>query len=264
MNTPSAPQPSPLKLHSWNVNGIRAALGKNFAEYVESEAPDILCLQETKASPEQVVLPACLSGWHAVWAAAEKKGYSGTAIFSREAPLSSRLGMSIPHHDTEGRVIAAEFPGFWLVNVYTPNSQDELRRLPYRQTWDRDFLAYLKKLEAQKPVIFCGDLNVAHTELDIARPKENRRNAGFTDEERAGFSAFAESGFVDTFRHFHPGEPGHYSWWSLRGGARQRNVGWRLDYFCASTGLMPQVKSARILASVMGSDHCPVELILDV
>lgn len=262
MNAPFIPHQDTLKFHSWNVNGFRAALGKGFSEYVTEHVPDFLCLQETKACPEQVNLPDCLQDWHASWNVAEKKGYSGTAIFSKQAPVSVLLGMKDPRHDQEGRVISAEFEKFWLVNVYTPNAQDELRRLPYRQAWDRDFLEHLQRLEQTKPVILCGDLNVSHTELDIARPKENRNSAGFSDEERAGFTRLIEAGFIDTFRHLHPGEPGHYSWWSFRGGARQRNVGWRLDYFCISGSLLPQLVSASIHSQVTGSDHCPVELIL--
>ncbi|MEZ5434921.1 MAG: exodeoxyribonuclease III [Verrucomicrobiales bacterium] len=248
-----------LKFHSWNVNGFRAALGKGFSEYVTEHVPDFLCLQETKASPEQVSLPDCLRDWHASWNVAEKKGYSGTAIFSKQAPVSVLLGMKDPRHDQEGRVISAEFEKFWLVNVYTPNAQDELRRLPYRQAWDRDFLEHLQRLEQTKPVILCGDLNVSHTELDIARPKENRNSAGFSDEERAGFTRLIEAGFIDTFRHLHPGESGHYSWWSFRGGpakgmwAGGSTISASPDHYCRSWSPL------RSIPQVTGSDHCPVE-----
>ena len=249
-----------MKLISWNVNGIRAVIKKNFAEFVADHQPDILCLQETKARPEQVDLPLEMGGYHAFWYSAEKPGYSGTALFSKVAPLEVRYGLGIDEHDTEGRVITAEFDNFFLVTVYTPNSQNELRRLPYRQQWDADFLAYCKDLEKSKPVIFCGDLNVAHQEIDLARPKQNRKNAGFSDEERASFDTIVNSGFVDSFRHFYPDKTEAYSWWSYRAGARGKNIGWRLDYFCVSAPFMEQVKQAEILADVLGSDHCPVVL----
>jgi len=253
-----------MRLISWNVNGIRATLNKGFADFVAAEQPDVLCLQETKARPEQVQLPLEMAGYHGFWNSAEKAGYSGTAIFSRVAPLHVGYGIGHEHHDREGRVITAEFADFSLVTVYTPNSQDELRRLEYRQQWDADFLAYVKNLEAEKnkPVIFCGDLNVSHQEIDLARPKENRRNPGFTDEERAGFGNMLDAGFVDTFRHLYPEQRNAYSWWSYRGGARERNVGWRLDYFLTSTPLRERIVEADILAHVHGSDHCPVRLIL--
>lgn len=249
-----------MKLVSWNVNGIRAVLKKNFSEFVTEHSPDVLCLQETKARPEQVDLPLEMGGYHAYWNAAEKPGYSGTAVFSRQAPLNVSYGIGIGEHDTEGRVITAEFPDFFLVTVYTPNSQNELRRLPYRRRWNADFLAYCKNLEKSKPVAFCGDLNVAHREIDLARPKQNRRNAGFSDEERADFDAILEAGFIDTFRHFHPDKTGAYSWWSYRAGARGKNIGWRLDYFCVSAPFMQRVQKAEILSGVLGSDHCPVVL----
>lgn len=252
-----------MKIHSWNVNGIRAGLKKGFEDYVLGHAPDLLLVQETKASPEQVELPLGLQGWENYWNSAEKKGYSGVAVFTRESPLAVTRGMGIPEHDTEGRVLTLEFPEFYLVCVYTPNAQNELRRLEYRQRWDRDFLAYVRGLDQKKPVIFGGDLNVAHTEIDLARPKENRKSAGFSDEERAGFDNIVEAGFIDSFRHFHPDEPEHYSWWSFRGGARARNVGWRIDYLCVSPRLEDRLVSAAIHAEVMGSDHCPVELILE-
>lgn len=251
-----------MKLHSWNVNGIRATLGKGFENYLLLHRPDLLLIQETKAHPDQVQLPDSLSDWSVHWNSAERKGYSGVATFTREQPLNVTRGLGIAEHDTEGRVLTLEFPDFHLVNVYTPNSQDGLRRLDYRQEWDRAFLAHMRKLEKEKPVIFAGDLNVAHTEIDLARPRDNRKNAGFTDEERAGFDAIVDAGFVDSFRHFHPGETGHYSWWSFRGGARARNVGWRIDYFCVSGKLIDRARSAAIHSAVTGSDHCPVELIL--
>lgn len=250
-----------MKLVSWNVNGIRACLGKDLPGFVTHHAPDILCLQETKARPEQVQLPLEFQGYHAYWNSAVKPGYSGVAIFSRIPPLDVRTGMGIEEHDSEGRVITAEFEDFQLVNVYTPNAQDELRRLDYRMRWDTAFRDFLKTLETRgKPVVFCGDLNVAHQEIDLARPKENRRSAGFSDEERAGFTALLDAGFTDTFRHFHPDLTGAYSWWSFRGGARARNVGWRIDYFGVSTAITPRLKSAGILPEVHGSDHCPVTL----
>ena len=245
-----------MKLISWNVNGLRAVLKKNFLEYLAEESPDILCLQETKASPEQVeqLWP---STYTTFWNSAEKKGYSGTAIFTRKRPTKVSQGIGIAGHDREGRVLTAEYEDFFLVNAYVPNSQRELTRLAYRQEWDRDFLAYLRKLEKSKPVIFCGDLNVAHTEIDLANPKANLKNHGFTPEERAGFSAMVQAGFVDTFREVEKGG-GHYTWWSPMGGARSRNVGWRLDYFLLSQSLRPRMKKAFIRAQVSGSDHCPV------
>ncbi len=252
-----------MKLISWNVNGIRSALGKGLPEFLVAERPDILCLQETKARPEQVPLPLEFGGYHPFWNSAEKPGYSGVAVFTRDKPLDVKEGMGLDAHDREGRVLTLEYPDFTLVNVYTPNSQDGLRRLPYRMEWDEAFRLYLKALEAGgKPVIFCGDLNVAHREIDIARPKENRRSAGFSDEERAGFDLLLASGFTDTFRHFYPDKTEAYSWWSLRGGARARNVGWRIDYFGTSGGLQGRLKDAAILPHVMGSDHCPVTLTL--
>lgn len=249
-----------MKLISWNVNGIRAVLNKGFAEWFASVQPDILCLQETKARPEQVDLPLEFAGYHQYWNAAEKAGYSGTLILTKHKPISVTNGIDIEHHDTEGRVITAEFEDFYLITVYTPNSQNELRRLDYRMQWDADFLSYCKELEKNKPVIFCGDLNVAHTEIDLARPKQNRKSAGFSDEERAGFDNIVGAGFVDTFRHFYPETTDAYTWWSYRAGARGKNIGWRIDYFCTSDALKPKLKSASILADVLGSDHCPVTL----
>ena len=251
-----------MKLLSWNVNGLRAVLGKGFGEFMAAERPDILCLQETKARPEQVPLPLELGGYHGYWNSAAKPGYSGVAVFSREKPLDITLGMGIDEHDTEGRVLTLEYPDFFLVNVYTPNAQDGLRRLPYRLTWDEAFRLHLATLAKRKPVVFCGDLNVAHQEIDIARPRENRFSPGFSDEERASFTRLFESGFVDTFRHLHPDAAEAYSWWSYRSGARPRNIGWRIDYFGVSTPLLQRVECAEILPQVHGSDHCPVGLVL--
>jgi exodeoxyribonuclease-3 len=251
-----------VKLISWNVNGLRSVLRKNFLEYLAEEKPDILCVQETKASPNDVeqLWPAEYTTY---WNSAEKKGYSGTVIFTCTRPVSVTCGMGRDEHDHEGRIVAAEYPGFYLVNVYVPNSKRELERLPYRQQWDADFLAYLKKLERKKPVVFCGDLNVAHTEIDLANPKANVRNHGFTEEERAGFQAFVDKGFIDTFREFEKGG-GHYSWWSPMAGARKRNVGWRIDYFLISSALRPGLKRAFIRPEILGSDHCPVGIELEV
>jgi exodeoxyribonuclease-3 len=247
-----------MKLISWNVNGIRAVLKKGFIDFLELHQPDMILLQEVKASPDQVEVAFEETGWDVHWNPAMKKGYSGVATFSKVPVLSSRLGIGWPEHDQEGRVVTTEHEDFFVVNVYTPNSQDELRRLPYRIEWNAAFLAYVKELEKTKPVIFAGDLNVAHREIDLARPKQNRKSAGFSDEERAGFDDIVAAGFIDTFRHLHPDEPDHYSWWSYRGGAREKNIGWRIDYFCVSSQLMPRVTSAAILPEVIGSDHCPV------
>lgn len=250
-------------LISWNVNGIRAALKKDFAQWFTETQPDVLCLQETKARPDQVELPLEFAGYHQFWNAAEKAGYSGTLILSKEKPISVANGIGIDQHDTEGRVITAEYPEYYLVTVYTPNAQSELKRLDYRLDWDSDFLAYCKDLEKSKPVIFCGDLNVAHNEIDLARPKGNRKNPGFSDQERASFDNIIAAGFTDTFRHFYPDTEAAYSWWSYRAGARGKNVGWRIDYFCASASLTPRLESASILADVLGSDHCPVTLTIN-
>ena len=247
-----------MRFISWNVNGLRAVLGKNFREAFEALDADFFCLQETKLQEGQVDLQ--LPGYHAYWNYADKKGYSGTAVFCRREPLHVTYGMGIDEHDHEGRVITLEMDGFYLVCVYTPNSQVGLRRLDYRMAWEDDFLAYIKRLDAQKPVIVCGDLNVAHQEIDLKNPQTNRRNAGFTDEERGKMSVLLDSGFVDTFRLLHPTEEGAYSWWSYRFRAREKNVGWRIDYFIVSQRLAPQVAEAAIHAEVMGSDHCPVEL----
>jgi len=257
-----------VKLISWNVNGLRAVLKKNFVEFVLEHDPDVLCLQETKARPEQVELPLELGHYRNYWNSAEKAGYSGTAIFTKTEPLGIRLGIGCHRSvegDKEGRVLTLEYPEYFLVTVYTPNSKNELLRLPYRMEWDIAFRQYLKSLEGEgKPVLASGDLNVAHQEIDLARPKTNRKSAGFSDEERAGFAELVNAGFVDTFRHFHPDKTGAYSWWSYRGGARANNVGWRIDYWCVSQDLTPKLKSATINADVPGSDHCPVTLEIDL
>ena len=248
-----------MKIISWNVNGIRAVIKKGFYDFIDEYKPDILCLQETKAHPEQVDIKLNQYPYQ-FWNSAEKKGYSGTAIFSKKKPLSVKNNIGIDKHDNEGRVIAVEFEDYFLVNVYTPNSKRELLRLEYRaQEWDVDFLKYLKKLEEEKPVIFCGDLNVAHKEIDLKNPKTNKRNAGFTDEERLGFDNYIESGFIDTFREFEKGE-GHYTWWSYMFNSRAKNVGWRIDYFCISQILRSKLTKSYILKDVMGSDHAPVAI----
>lgn len=245
-----------MKLISWNVNGLRACMGKGFLDFVHAEQPDMLCLQETKMQQGQADVP--LTDHQQYWCSAEKKGYSGTALFTKTAPLSVRYGLGIEEHDHEGRVITAEYTDFYLVTVYTPNSQDELKRLDYRMQWDDDFRAYLCALDQKKPVIVCGDLNVAHQEIDLKNPKTNRQNAGFTDEERAKLTTLLDAGFTDTFRHFYPDLEGAYSWWSYRFHAREKNAGWRIDYFLVSDRFVPRVKSARIFSEVFGSDHCPV------
>jgi len=249
-----------MKLVSWNVNGVRAALKKGAMDYFASGQADVICLQETKAHPGDVQHVAWPKGYEVFYNSAVKKGYSGTAMITRVKPLSVKHGIGLEAHDLEGRVITAEFADFFLVNVYQPNAQRGLTRLDYRtKEWDPAFLAFLKKLEKKKPVVFCGDLNVAHTEIDLTNPKTNRRNAGFTDEERTNFSAVLAKGFVDTFRVFEPG-PGHYTWWSQMMNCRARNIGWRVDYFVASEKLKPALKRAWISPEVMGSDHCPVGL----
>lgn len=250
-----------MKMLSWNVNGVRSALKKGLLEWMQASKADVICLQETKAHPGDVQHVEWPKGYTAHWHSAVKKGYSGTVVFTRgEAPLKLTDGIGVEEHDQEGRVITAEFADFFLLNVYQPNSQRGLTRLDYRtQSWDPAFLKYLKKLEKKKPVVFCGDLNVAHTEIDLTNPKTNRRNAGFTDEERQNFTALLGAGFVDTFREFEKG-PGHYSWWSQMMNCRARNIGWRVDYFVASQALGPQLKRAWIEPHVMGSDHCPVGL----
>lgn len=244
-----------MKLISWNVNGLRACVGKGFFEFLEREQPDMMCLQETKLQPEQA--PE-VEGYYDYWNSADKKGYSGTAIFSKTEPLAVTYGIGIDVHDHEGRVITAEYPEFYLVTVYVPNSQDGLKRLDYRMTWEDDFRAYLQALDQKKPVIVCGDMNVAHKEIDLKNPKTNRKNAGFTDEERAKMTELLDAGFVDTFRHFYPEVEGVYSWWSYRFKAREKNAGWRIDYFLVSERFIDRVKDARILTDVFGSDHCPV------
>ena len=249
-----------MKCISWNVNGIRACITKGFEDRFRELDADIFCLQETKCQQGQVELE--LPGYHQYWNYANRRGYSGTAVFTKKEPISVKNGIGIEEHDKEGRVITLEFKEFYFVTVYTPNSQSELRRLEYRMEWERDFLAYLLKLQESKPVICCGDLNVAHEEIDLKNPKTNRKNAGFTDEERACFTKVLESGFIDTYRHFNPDKEGIYSWWSYRFKAREKNAGWRIDYFCASKDLENNLVSADIHTQILGSDHCPIELVV--
>lgn len=249
-----------MKLISWNVNGLRACVGKGFYESLATLDADVVCLQETKLQAGQIDLS--LEGYETYWNYADKKGYSGTAIFTRRHPLSVTYGLGIDLHDHEGRIITAEYEDFYLVTAYVPNSQDGLRRLDYRQQWDKDLRAYLKELETRKPVVLCGDLNVAHREIDLKNPKSNRKNAGFTDEEREGFQQLLDAGFVDTFRHFYPDQTDIYSWWSYRFRAREKNAGWRIDYFVVSEALRPLLESAAIHTEIFGSDHCPVEVVL--
>lgn len=249
-----------MKLISWNVNGIRACVSKNFMEFFNEVDADIFCLQETKLQENQIDLQ--LEGYFQYWNYAKKKGYSGTAIFTKKEPLSVTYGINIEEHDQEGRVITLEFEDFYMITVYTPNSQNELKRLDYRMKWEDDFRAYLKKLDEIKPVIVCGDLNVAHKEIDLKNPKTNRKNAGFTEEERNKFTELLNEGFIDTFRYFYPNEENIYSWWSYRFKAREKNAGWRIDYFCTSEKLKDRLVSAKIHTEVLGSDHCPVELII--
>lgn len=251
-----------MKLISWNVNGLRACVGKNFMDFFHEIDADIFCIQESKLQEGQIDLD--LPGYHQYWNYAEKKGYSGTAIFTKQEPLNVFYGIGIEEHDKEGRVITLEFDKFYMITVYTPNSQNELARLPYRMQWEDAFLAYLKKLEETKPVVFCGDLNVAHKEIDLKNPKTNRKNAGFTDEEREKFSILLENGFIDTFRYFYPDVEGIYSWWSYRFQSRAKNAGWRIDYFVVSECLKNILKSAHIHTDILGSDHCPVECVLDI
>jgi exodeoxyribonuclease-3 len=250
-----------MRLLSWNVNGVRAALRKGLLEVIDESEADVICLQETKAHPGDVQHVSWPKGYTVFWNSAAKKGYSGTAVLTRKRPLEVRNGIGSRSHDAEGRVLAVEFPDFWLVDVYQPNSQRGLTRLDYRvKRWDPAFRSYLKKLQSKgKPALFCGDLNVAHTEIDLANPRTNRRNAGFTDEERRSFGRLLEAGFVDTFRVFEKG-PGHYTWWSQMGDCRARNIGWRVDYFIAAEKLRPALRRAWISHKVMGSDHCPVGL----
>lgn len=251
-----------MKLISWNVNGLRACIQKNFMESFQELDADFFCIQETKLQEGQIDLQ--LEGYYQYWNYAEKKGYSGTAIFTKQEPLNAAYGIGIEEHDKEGRVITLEYPEYYVITVYVPNSQNELARLPYRMKWEEDFLAYLKKLEEKKPVIFCGDLNVAHKEIDLKNPKTNRKNAGFTDEERACFTKVVESGFIDTFRYFYPEQTDIYSWWSYRFSARAKNAGWRIDYFCVSEGLKDKLIDAKIHTDIFGSDHCPVELDIEL
>lgn len=248
------------KMISWNVNGLRACVGKGFLDYFKAADADVFCLQETKLQEGQIELD--LPEYHQYWNYAEKKGYSGTAMFTKEEPICVTYGMGIEEHDHEGRVITAEFPDYYVVTCYTPNSQNELARLDYRMSWEDAWRAYLKKLEDKKPVIICGDFNVAHKEIDLKNPKTNRKNAGFTDEERGKFTELLDAGLIDTFRYFYP-ERQTYSWWSYRFKAREKNAGWRIDYFCVSECLKDRLKNAEIHTEVMGSDHCPVVLELD-
>ena len=250
------------KLISWNVNGLRAVAGKGFADVFKQLDADFFCLQETKLQAGQ--LDMAFDGYASYWNYADKKGYSGTAIYTRHTPLNVTYGMGIDEHDHEGRIVTLEMEHFYLVTCYTPNSQDELRRLDYRMEWERAFRDYLLRLDAAKPVIVCGDLNVAHEEIDLKNPKSNRRNAGFTDEERAAMTTLLQAGFIDTWRHFNPTLEGVYSWWSYRFQARAKNAGWRIDYFLASQRLAPQLQSVAIHTDIMGSDHCPVELVINI
>lgn len=250
-----------MKLISWNVNGLRAVLGKGFTDIMRELDADAVCLQETKCQAGQVEL--ALPGYHQYWNYAEKKGYSGTAILIRQQPLSVRYGIGVDEHDHEGRVITLELKDFFLITCYTPNSQRELTRLSYRMAWEDAFLAYIKRLEQSKPVVICGDLNVAHQEIDLKNPKTNMRNAGFTQEERDKMTVLLNSGLIDTFRYFHPDETGAYSWWSYQFHAREKNAGWRIDYFLTSLLLKDRLRSACIHPEIFGSDHCPIELVID-
>lgn len=251
-----------MKLISWNVNGLRACVQKGFLDIFKELDADMFCIQESKLQEGQISLE--LEGYHQYWNYAIKKGYSGTAIFTRREPMSVAYGIGIEEHDQEGRVITLEFAEFYLVTVYTPNSQSELARLDYRMRWEDEFLSYLKGLEEKKPIVFCGDLNVAHKEIDLKNPKTNRKNAGFTDEERGKFSTLLGQGFIDTYRYFYPDQEGIYSWWSYRFQARKKNAGWRIDYFCVSESLKEKLLDAKIHTEIMGSDHCPVELDIDL
>lgn len=251
-----------IKLISWNVNGLRACCDKGFREAFKQLDADFFCLQETKMQAGQLDLE--FEGYASYWNYAEKKGYSGTAIFTRKSPLSVTYGLGIDEHDREGRVITLEMEDFFLVTVYTPNSQDGLKRLDYRMTWEDEFRAYLKRLDEQKPVLVCGDLNVAHKEIDLKNPKTNRMNAGFTDQEREKFQTLLDDGFIDTFRHFYPEQTGIYSWWSYRFKAREKNAGWRIDYFLASARLADKLEGAKIHTEIFGSDHCPVEVTVNI
>ncbi len=247
-----------MKLLSWNVNGLRACLKKGFGESMAALSPDVICLQETKMEKGQAAVD--LPGYHEYWNSADRKGYSGTAVFTRQEPLSVAYGMDLDRHDHEGRLITLEYPEFYLVNCYTPNAQDGLARIDYRMEWEDDLRAYLMSLDKAKPVVYCGDLNVAHEEIDLKNPKTNRGNAGFSDQEREKMTALLSSGFADTFRRLHPELTGAYSWWSYRFHAREKNAGWRIDYFIVSERLMERVENAAIHPEIMGSDHCPVSL----
>ena len=251
-----------MKLISWNVNGLRACVQKGFLDIFKELDADMFCIQESKLQEGQISLE--LEGYHQYWNYAIKKGYSGTAIFTRREPMSVAYGIGIEEHDQEGRVITLEFAEFYLVTVYTPNSQSELARLDYRMRWEDAFLSYLKGLEEKKPIVFCGDLTVAHKDIDLKNPKTNRKNAGFTDEERGKFSTLLGQGFIDTYRYFYPDQEGIYSWWSYRFQARKKNAGWRIDYFCVSESLKEKLVDAKIHTEIMGSDHCPVELDIDL
>ena len=251
-----------MKFISWNVNGLRACVGKNFMEYFNEADADIFCLQETKMQAGQLELDT--PGYHQYFNYAEKKGYSGTAIFAKEEPINVTYGIGVEEHDHEGRVITLEYPEFYFITVYVPNSQDGLKRLDYRMRWEEDFLKYIKKLDKKKPVIYCGDLNVAHKPIDLKNPTTNHENAGFTDEERGKFSEVLKAGFVDSFRYFYPDLEGAYSWWSYRMKARERNTGWRIDYFVVSDRIKDKMKDAKIHNEVFGSDHCPIELEIEL
>lgn len=251
-----------MRFISWNVNGLRACVGKNFMDFFNEIDADIFCIQESKLQEGQISLD--LPGYYQYWNYAEKKGYSGTAIFTKQEPLNASYGIGIAEHDKEGRVITLEFDNFYMVTVYTPNSQNELTRLSYRMEWEDAFRAYLKKLEENKPVVVCGDMNVAHQEIDLKNPKTNRKNAGFTDEEREKFTELLNNGFIDTFRYFYPDAEGIYSWWSYRFQARAKNAGWRIDYFLVSECLKDALQKAHIHTDILGSDHCPVECVLDI
>ncbi len=251
-----------MKMVSWNVNGLRACVNKGFKDIFNTFDADIFCVQETKLQQGQIDLP--FENYHQYWNYAEKKGYSGTAIFTKEKPLNVEYGIGIDEHDKEGRVITLEYPEFYFVTCYTPNSQNELKRLDYRMKWEDDFLSYIKCLDNKKPVIICGDLNVAHKEIDLKNPKTNRKNAGFTDDERNKMTALLESGFTDSYRYLHPNKDGVYSWWSYRFNARKNNAGWRIDYFITSDRIKDKILEAEIHTDIMGSDHCPVELDIEV
>ena len=251
-----------MKFISWNVNGLRACLGKGFQNFFDSADADFFCLQETKLSDGQLSLP--LPGYHAYWSYAEKKGYSGTAIFAKEAPLSVTYGLGVPELDNEGRLITLEYPGFFIVTCYPPNAQRELARIDHRMKWDEAFRGYITGLDSRKPVILCGDLNVAHKEIDLKNPASNRGNAGFSDQERESFQKTLDCGFTDSFRHLYPDVTGAYSWWSYMFRAREKNAGWRIDYFLVSNRISSQIREAAIRSEILGSDHCPVELVMDI